>query len=236
MTAEWRYLVMLNYEVAPEVLRPLVPTGTSLDLFNGRALVSVVGFRFERTRVLGIPIPLHVDFEEVNLRFYVKRELPAGEIRRAVVFVRELVPRVAIALVARLAYNEPYLALPMRSVAPRGPTDHPGRVAYEWFGSRRWQHVTATAIGEPTVPAIGSEAAFVTEHYWGYTRQRDGGTVEYQVTHPAWRTWETAAPALAADVRGLYGPTFERALAKPPVSAFIADGSAVTVYQPRRLA
>jgi uncharacterized protein len=145
LTAEWRYLVMLNYEVAPEVLHPLVPSGTSLDLFDGRALVSVVGFRFERTRVLGIPIPLHVDFDEVNLRFYVKRELP-GEIRRAVVFVRELVPRAAIALVARLTYHEPYLALPMRSVAPRGSTDRPGRVAYEWFGGRRWQHVAATAV------------------------------------------------------------------------------------------
>jgi hypothetical protein len=142
---------------------------------------------------------------------------------------------VAIALVAHLAYNEPYLALPMRSVAPRRPTEHPGRVAYEWLGGRRWQHVAATAVGEPTVPTTGSEAAFVTEHYWGYTRQRDGGTVEYKVTHPAWRTWETTAPALDADLRWLYGPAFARALAEPPTSAFIADGSAVTVYRPRRL-
>ena len=34
--------------------------------------VSLVGFMFKNTRLLNIPIPFHTDFEEVNLRFYVK--------------------------------------------------------------------------------------------------------------------------------------------------------------------
>src|SRR5919199_3954177 len=89
LTAEWRYLVMLNYDVPPAVLAPLVPAGTTLDLWRGRALVSVVGFRFLATRVLGVPVPFHRDFDEVNLRFYVRRELPGGEVRRGVTFVRE---------------------------------------------------------------------------------------------------------------------------------------------------
>ncbi|MEJ7812342.1 MAG: DUF2071 domain-containing protein [Gemmatimonadaceae bacterium] len=235
LTAEWRYLVLLNYEVAPEILLPLVPTGTTLDRWQGRTLVSVVGFRFLRTRVLGASLPHHRDFDEVNLRFYVRREMPTGEVRRAVTFVRELVPRAAIALVARLAYNEPYRAVPMRSTTPATETEAPGRITYEWRTGGRWQHVAATAVGAPAALVPGSEAAFVTEHYWGYTRQRDGGTMEYEVAHPPWRVWSADAPALVADVRGLYGPTFERALTAPPTSAFVAEGSPIAVYRPRRL-
>jgi hypothetical protein len=236
LTATWRYLAMLNYEVAPEVLQPLIPAGTTLDLCAGRALVSIVGFRFCRTRVLGVPVPFHRDFDEVNLRFYVRRELPGGEVRRGVAFVRELVPRTAIALVARLAYNEPYRAVPMRSTAPAEPTDSPGRIAYEWRTAGRWQRVAVTAVSAPAVPPPGSEAAFIAEHYWGYTRQRDGGTVEYEVVHPPWRVWAAEAPELVADVRSLYGAAFERALAGPPASALLAAGSPVVVYRPRRLA
>ena len=235
LRAEWRYLVMLNYEVDPALLAAHVPAGTTLDLHEGRALASIVAFRFLRTRVLGVPVPLHRDFDEVNLRFYVRRELPGGEVRRAATFIRELVPRRAIALTARLAYNEPYQSAPMRSTAPAGLTAAPGRLVYEWQTGGRWQQAAATAVGAPAVPAAGSETAFVAEHYWGYTRQRDGGTVEYQVEHPPWRTWVAVDVAFDADVRGLYGAEWEGVLEGTPRSAFVAEGSAVTVYRPRRV-
>jgi uncharacterized protein len=236
LTAEWRWLVMLNYEVAPAVLAPLVPAGTVLDLWQGRALVSVVGFRFVHTRVLGVPVPFHRNFEEVNLRFYVRREMTSAAPRRGVVFVRELVPRAAIAGLARLAYNEPYRAVPMRSAVPAGSVEAPGTLTYEWRTGVAWQRLAATATGRATVPAPGSEAAFITEHYWGYTRQRDGSAVEYEVTHPVWRVWPAAEPVLDADLVDLYGPAFATALGCPPVSALVAEGSAVAVYPPKRVA
>ena len=118
----------------------------------------------------------------------------------------------------------------------RLPTATPGRLSFRWRTSGRWQEVAATAVGEPVPLAARSEAEFVTEHYWGYTRQRDGGTVEYHVEHPRWRVWSVEAPALDADVAGLYGAPFVHALAGPPRSAFLAEGSPVTVYRPRRLA
>jgi uncharacterized protein YqjF (DUF2071 family) len=235
LTAEWRYLVMLNYDVDPAVLHALVPRHTVLDLWNGRAIVSVVGFRFLHTRVLRAPIPFHRNFEEVNLRFYVRHTTAEGEVRRGVVFVRELVPRAAIAAVARLAYNEPYWSLPMRSTVPRAEVDDPGLVSYEWRTGSRWQHVAATARGAPLLRDPGSEEAFITEHFWGYTRQRDGATVEYEVRHPRWRVWSVREASFDADVPRLYGSSFARALAAAPASAFIAEGSAVTVYRPRRL-
>jgi len=225
---------MLNFEVEPGVLAPLVPAGTALDLWQGRALVSVVGFRFLDTRLFGVPVPLHRDFDEVNLRFYVRREGPGGEARRGVVFVRELVPRRAIALVARWAYNEPYRALPMRSRVPSAPVDAPGRLTYEWRLGGAWQGLAATAVGAPAVPAPDSEAAFITEHHWGYTRQRDGSTLEYEVEHPPWRLWAAEAPELRADGARLYGAAFAPALARPPASALVALGSAVAVYPPDR--
>ena len=234
LRAEWRYLVMLNYEVDPAILGPLVPAGTSLDLWQGRALVSVVGFRFLGTKVLGAAIPGHRDFDEVNLRFYVVREID-DELRRGVVFIRELVPRRAIAAVARWAYNEPYRAVPMRSATPAAGAAVPGRLRYEWRTAGRWQRVAATAVGPPRVPAAGSEAAFVTQHHWGYTRQRDGATIEYAVEHPAWRVWEAIEPELNADIAGLYGVTLTTALSGAPASTFIAEGSAVVVSAPRRL-
>jgi len=211
-----------------------VPAGTTLDLFGGRALVSVVGFRFLDTRVLGMRIPGHRDFDEVNLRFYVGHEA-GGEVRHGVVFVRELVPRAAIAWLARRAYHEPYRAVPMRSTVPATAGGAPGRLVYEWRTAAGWQHVAATADGAPAVPAPGSAAAFITHHLWGYTGQPDGSTLEYEVEHPRWRVWPASAPALAADVAGLYGAAFVAPLSRPPVSAFIADGSPVAVYRPRRL-
>ena len=235
LTAQWRYLVMLNYEVPAATLLPFVPRGTTLDRWNDRVLASVVGFRFLRTRVLGVPIPFHRDFDEVNLRFYVRRELPSGEVRRGVVFIRELVPRPAIAWIARLAYNEPYSALPMRSRAPARLTDNPGTVQYQWRRERSWEHLAATAVGTASVPAPGSEAQFITEHYWGYTKQRDGSTVEYEVSHPSWRVWDADKPSLQADVASLYGGEFVEPLSSAPCSAFLAEGSPISVYRPRRL-
>ena len=226
---------MLNYEIPLAVLEPLVPKHTVLDLFEGRALASMVGFRFLNTRVLGVPVPFHRDFDEVNLRFYVKRPMPDGSTRRGVVFVRELVPRAAIAYTARLLYNEPYAAVPMHSRVPPTLLSSPGRLMYGWFSNAQHQQVSAIAVGTPQPLVPGSEPEFIAEHYWGYTPQRDGSTVEYQVAHPSWRVWPASDPSFDADVRGLYGAAFEAPLSVPPRSMFVAEGSPVTVYRPTRL-
>ena len=237
LTGEWRWLAMLNWRVDPALLEPLVPRGTLLDRWNGATWVSVVGFLFRDTRLLGVPVPLHRNFEEVNLRFYVRRQAD-GEVRRGVTFVRELVPRRAIALVARLAYNEPYRALPMsHELAPTASLDHaPQHVEYAWRLGERRNRLRVHLANEPSrAIAPGSEEEFIPEHYWGYTRQKDGGTVEYQVTHPRWRVWSASDATLSADVAELYGPSFVDVLSSPPDSAFLADGSAIAVHMPRRI-
>lgn len=140
------------------------------------------------------------------------------------VFIREVAPRRAIALVARVVYNEPYIALPMRHQV----AGEPPRAVYEWRQGGRWARLGAVAQGERALPSPESHRAFITEHYWGYTRQRDGGTLEYQVTHPQWGVWDAALTELP-DLTRLYGREWGAALVDP-LSVLIADGSAVAVY------
>jgi uncharacterized protein YqjF (DUF2071 family) len=237
LSAEWRHLVMLNYEIDPTVLRPFVPRGTELDWWNGKTFVSLVGFLFLRTRVLGVPIPFHRNFEEVNLRFYVRRR--AGtESRRGVVFIKEVAPKVAIALVARWCYNENYVTLPMRSQVqlPEASNGMRGAVEYGWASRPKASSVGAEFHGEPDHPAPGSEEEFITEHYWGYVTQRDGSAMEYRVEHPPWRVWRASEAHLDCDVEQFYGRPFREAMSGRPSSAFVADGSAVAVYRGERLA
>lgn len=239
LTAEWRHLAMLNYEIDPQVLSPFVPAGVELDLWRGRALVSMVGFMFSDTRIWGLSVPFHRTFAEVNLRFYVQREVD-GVRRRGVVFIREIVPRRAIAFLARRLYNEPYVARPMthriEPRAARGPDPGGLYVAYGWRAAAGACRLSIDVAGAPQPPAPGSEAEFITEHYWGYTRQPDGSTLEYEVTHPPWRGWCDAVGSFEGDARELYGDAFAGIITRPPDSAHLAEGSAVAVYRGVRLA
>jgi uncharacterized protein len=236
LIAEWRHLAMLNYEVDPAVLRGRAPPGTEIDSFEGRTYISVVGFWFSRTRVLGWPIPFHRDFEEVNLRFYVRREADEGR-RRGVVFIREIVPRPAIAWAARRFYNENYAAMPMRHRidAPPGDEETPGIIEYGWRSASGWNALRVETRGAPRPLESGSEAEFITEHFWGYARQRDGGTIEYQVEHPRWRVREVSEARLDCRVAEVYGGEFVEALAAKPASAFVAEGSPVIVRKGMKL-
>ncbi len=220
--AEWRALAMLSWAADPRALAPLVPAGCELDFFDGRTFLSLVGFQFLRTRVLGVRLPGHGAFEEVNLRFYVRRK-HAGEWRRGVVFVRELVPKRAVAWIANAAYAERYRTLPMRH------REGDETVAYEWRRAGAWEGLAVEYGGAPVVPDGDAEETFLTEHYWGYTALRGGGTFEYQVEHPRWRVWRARAARLDADARALYGDALAEALYGPPCSALLAEGSPVAV-------
>ncbi len=234
LTARWESLVFLNYPCPPDLLEPLVPRGTVLDSWNGQTLVSLVGFLFTDTRVRRFAVPFHRTFEEVNLRFYVRRTTSGGEVRRAVVFIRELVPRHAIAAVARWIYNEPYRAVPMAHHTSLSPVAG-GSVSYSWRYRGQPFALGADVTGPSRPLVFGSEAEFITEHFWGYTRQRDGGTLEYKVEHPSWSVWKCGTPTFAGPSTSLYGPAFGDILAGPPRSALVASGSEVVVYRGLRL-
>ncbi len=227
LTAGWHNLAMLNFVVDSRLLEPHVPAGTELDFYQDQAFVSVVGFQFIQSTVLGIPLPFHRDFEEVNLRFYVVRRAPEG-IRRGVVFLREIAPKWLISVAARWFYNEKYVTMPMRQRV------EPPRVEYEWLRAGRWNGLSVETCGDALHPVSGSVEEFVTEHYWGYTKQRDGVTMEYEVEHPPWRVRPVSSVRYDCDVEAIYGAAFVPFL-REPASALVADGSAVIVRRGRRI-
>jgi uncharacterized protein YqjF (DUF2071 family) len=230
LTAEWRALAMLNYEVDPSLLLPYVPAGTELDCWDGKTLVSLVGFRFLNTKVFGMRFPFHCNFNEVNLRFYVRR-IEASEVKRGVVFIREIVPRWAIAAAARAFYNERYLALPM---SHRVLLNSAGiAVEYGWKSRTRGNRIKLSGKGEPALPQDGSQEQYITEHYWGYARGRNSGSIEYKVEHPQWRVWQASEAVFEGDTEELYGKELAAVLTQKPFSAFLAEGSKIEVYRGR---
>lgn len=247
LTAKWRHLLMLNWAVPPAVLAESVPRGTTLDLHDGKAWVSLVAFMMLDTRVMGLKIPLHVDFEEVNLRFYVRRDVPDEErgepLRRGVVFIRELVPRAAIAAVARWAYNERYRATKMGHALRRDgavlgddATLRTGdSVEFDWLAPAGKVALSGRIEGEATDQVHGSHGHFITEHYWGYAAQRDGGTVEYQVRHPPWQVHPVSQVEVNGPISSEYGDNFAQIFGEPPASAFLAVGSEVGVQPGGRI-
>ncbi len=230
LTADWRNLVFLNYEADRDLVQRIVPPGTELDLLDGCAVVSVVAFRFLNTRILGVPVPFHRNFDEINLRAYVRRRVD-GKWRRGVVFVRELVPRPAIAWTARLAYNEPYRAVPMRHRIQLDPVNS-GSLQYEWRQSGAWHQVSADVRGASMPIDPESDVGFITEHYFGYTQQRNGTTVEYGVAHDRWKYRNATASGLRCDVTAVYGREWTEALGVAPMSAFVCDGAPVSISFP----
>lgn len=219
---------MANYEVDPELLGGRVPAGTELDFHDGRCFVSLVGFMFLNTRVLGLPIPFHVDFEEVNLRFYVTRAA-AGEVRRGVVFIKEIVPRAAIATVARVVYGEPYEC--WRMSHRRGN----GSVSYDWSKGAVANSLVVSRGMNLGVPADGTHGSFIIEHYWGYTRRGPGRTDEYKVEHPKWELFSARDARIEVDFGITYGKEFDLLTNKEPYSVLLAAGSPISVYKGERI-
>jgi uncharacterized protein len=225
LTARWEKLLMANYAVDPAALLPYLPAHVELDLWEGRAMASMVGFLFCDTRIKGIAFPFHRNFEEVNLRFYVKRRV-GDEWHRGVVFISEIVPKPAIVWVANTLYNEHYTWMPMRNQINM---QEALSVQYDWKYKRQWNRLSATAAIETEPIAIGSEAEFILEHYWGYSRINNTTTRQYQVQHPRWRIHPVRSFEFEANTGLLYGDAFAGLAKQTPQSVFLAEGSAVSV-------
>ena len=233
LTAEWRKLIMAQYVVDPGLLAPYLPAGTELDLYQDRCYVSLVGFWFDRVRVKHLRIPFHSQFEEINLRFYVRRREPNGAIKRGVTFIREFVPRTAIAVIAKRLYEEPYEVVPTSHSIKR--IGNSLDVRYSWLFRKKWQtlSVEASPIAQPILP--DTQEAFITEHYWGYTKRAKGGTSQYEVRHPSWQMYPVTRQRIYVDFAALYGPRFAALNRQQPVGVLLAEGSKVSVQAGTRL-
>lgn len=232
LTAEWKNLIMANYVVDPGILKPYLPAKTELDVFNGNTYVSLVGFMFMNTRLMGVKIPFHINFEEVNLRFYVRYN-DAGEWKRGTVFIKEIVPRSAISFIANSVYHEKYITRKMtHSVAESG---NELALSYQWKHKQKWNKIEAVTeiAARSMLPGSGEE--FIAEHYWGYSKFDEKVTYEYNVQHPAWKVFPVKKYCINCDFGSLYGSRFSDLQSAPPNSVLVAEGSAISVSRKRKL-
>lgn len=232
LNAEWRKLALVNYEVEPAILQPFVPFGTELDLWNGKCYVSLVGFMFLNTKMLGMKIPFHINFEEVNLRFYVKR-IENGETKRGVVFIKEIVPKFAITAIANVLYREHYETLRMSHSWLE--SDDQLEVKYSWKKKGKWYSFSVIAENEAHSFPEGSETEFITEHYWGYSSRNKSSSNEYEVTHPRWKAYKVLKHEIDVDYGLVYGAEFSILNDMKPASVMLAEGSEITVESKRKI-
>lgn len=225
LKAEWRKLLMVNYQINPEVLKPFVPNGTELDFYNDKCYISLIGFMFKNTKLLGLKIPFHINFEEVNLRFYVKRK-ENGVYKRGVVFIKEIVPKPAITFVANTIYNENYETLPMKH--EWNEKDGNLNISYQWRTNGKWNLIEAIVKNEQLEIKDNSEIEFISEHYLGYAKNKVQ-TTEYEVKHPKWKYYPLKSYNVNVDFLASYGKAFEFLNNLQPASVFLLEGSEISV-------
>jgi len=231
LEANWENLIMANYPVPEEVLEAYLPSGCELDLFKGSAYVSLVGFMFRNTRLFKIPIPLLGTFEEINLRFYVKRT-EGGKVKRGVVFVNETIPYKAVAWVANKLYKEHYTAIPTRNTLVETKTNK--QINYQWQINKLWNNIYVEASANKELMMEGSFEEFIFEHYYGYTKIDTRKTVEYEVAHPRWDLNRVSEYNINCSFDKMYGEAFKFLNQAEPDSVFLAEGSPVAVRWKRR--
>ncbi len=226
LSAEWRKLIMANYTIDPAILTEYIPANTELDTWNNKCYVSLVGFMFLDTRVLGVKVPFHANFPEVNLRFYVRYK-SNNEWKRGVVFIREIVPKPALTFVANKLFKERYLTMPMENHWNIDKNEM--NIRYAWRAGN-WNSLEVKTAASSQVIQKGSEEEFITEHYWGYTSVAKDKTAEYRVDHPQWEIYPVNSYQIECDFQKLYGKSFSQLKDQKPESVFLAEGSPISVY------
>ncbi len=232
LTAQWKNLALINYEIDASILEKYLPKGTEIDFYNGKCYVSLVGFLFQETKLLGFKIPFHVNFEEVNLRFYVKR-FENNEWKRGVVFIKEIVPKYALTLVANTIYKEHYQTLPMNHniILSEGKMD----IGYQWKLDNKWNSIDVTVKSKLLPIEENTEAEFICEHYFGYTKFNNNTTFEYEVKHPRWKQYEVIRTKINVDFENVYGKEFAHLKEMKPNSIILAEGSEISVENKRKI-
>jgi hypothetical protein len=226
LKAKWENIIMANYAMPADVLQPFLPKGVELDLYNGEAYASLVGFMFKDTRLFNVPIPVLGSFEEINLRFYVIRK-DNGMVKRGVVFVNETIPYRAVAWVANKLYKEHYIAVPTKHQwVIEGNTK---QITYQWKFNNEWNSIGVVASVTSEAMQQDSFEAFIYEHYFGYTKINEGATEEYRINHPSWAINTVLSANIRCNFGSMYGKDFEFLNKAVPASVFIANGSAIEV-------
>ena len=225
LKASWENLIMANYEIEPSILEPYLPKGVELDFFNNKTYVSLVGFMFKKTRLFGVPIPFFGSFEEINLRFYV-RKVENRKIKKGVVFINETVPFKIVALLANKLYKEHYISIPTKNTISIEENKH---ITYEWKVNNKWNSIKVESDINKYKIEQGTIEEYIFERYFGFTKVSNISSQEYQINHPKWMTHKVLNTDINCDFRTMYGEAFWELDNQKPDSILLAEGSYVSV-------
>jgi len=226
LKANWENIIMANYEIDPEILIPFLPKGVDLDLYEGKAYVSLVGFMFKRTKLFNVPIPYFGTFEEINLRFYVVRK-EGDTVKRGVVFINETIPYPIVAWMANKLYKEHYTVVPTKHEITTESKSQ--KVEFKWLLNKKWNSIYVEATTEAKVMESQSLEKFIYQHYYGYTKVDQNNTEEYKLQHPSWLVNQVLDYKIDCDFTAMYGNSFSVLNATKPEAVFIAEGSSVGI-------
>ena len=226
LKANWENIIMVNYEIDPEILRPFLPKGVTIDLFEGKAYISLVGFMFKKTKIFNIPIPRFGTFEEINLRFYVKRE-EGHFVKRGVVFINETIPYPLVAWVANWLYKEHYSVVPTKHLFSKSESTQ--QLQFEWLANKKWNSIFVETETQLKEMEPNSFEEFIYQHYYGFTKVSENATEEYRLQHPRWKVYPVTKYAINCDFSAMYGKEFSIINHTQPKAVFVADGSAVKI-------
>jgi len=230
LSAAWHNLLFANYAVDPKVLAPFVPRGTEIDFHDGNCYISLVAFQFLNTKVFGFPAFTKRNFDEINLRFYVKRPLSNGDERSGVVFIKEIVPSRLIAWAARILYGENYISMEMSHEITGRQADQELKVSYRCGVSELSNEFSAVVSPLSEMGEDDGLEPYITEHYWGYSSPTQNKTVEYEVKHPKWLINKVTGYSIDFDFEGLYGTQYGFLSEISPASILYCEGSDITVH------
>jgi uncharacterized protein len=227
LKANWENIIMANYVINPKILVPFLPKGVELDFFNDKCYISLVGFMFKNIKLFNIPIPFFGSFEEINLRFYVKRIDENGLTRRGVVFINETIPYPIVAWMANKLYNEQYTVVPTKHNIVEDKFFK--IVEFEWLLNQKWNSIKVQATVASKEMEKNSLERFIYEHYFGYTKISESETEEYKLQHPSWKVSQVTDYAIDCNFEAMYSKSFSVLNEIKPEAVFIADGSAVAI-------
>jgi uncharacterized protein YqjF (DUF2071 family) len=226
LTAKWQNLIMVNYEIDPTYLTPYLPAGVDLDFYNDKTYISLVGFLFKDSSLFNIPIPIFGTFEEINLRFYVKRKI-GNDIKRGVVFINETVPNKTVAWVANKLYKKHYTSIATKHNWKIDPSNK--EIEYKWLVNKKWNFVKVIANSKAIKMKTDSIEEFIFEHYFGYTKLNTTQSIEYKVNHPSWLINEIKDYKINCDFTSFYGENFSILNSTIPNSVMFAEGSEISI-------
>ncbi|WP_424494544.1 YqjF family protein [Salinimicrobium sp. GXAS 041] len=228
LTAEWKNLVFANYTVPPQLIEKYLPAHTKPDFYNGKCYLSLVGFQFKNVKVANLKIPFNNDFEEINLRFYVKR-FDGAKWRKGVIFISQIADKAALNTLANVLFQENYQKLVTKQHISEDDTSINAR--YSWRFKDEWQHLEAKSGIVASPFQENSEEEFLMDRPWGYGKRNNEETNEYKVSHPDWPIFEVEEYSVKVDFSLLFGPEFNILSSATPKSVILAEGSTVSMEE-----